>query len=87
MSIFVLQMGKMATKDWGMRSHRGYWKCPQGKVSKGARSGYANYQTNLSVFFINNQPTWGGLFRYRNQYTMTYNKDSIRAIIRTESIN
>ena len=53
-------MGKMATKDWGMRSHRGYWKLSQRKASKGARSGYANYQTNPSVFFINNQPTVGG---------------------------
>lgn len=69
----------MATKDWRMRSHRSYWKWPQGKASKGARSGYANYQTNLFAFFINNQPTGGGaLFRYRNQYTMTYNEDSIR---------
>ena len=37
MSVFVLQMGKMGTKDWEMRSHRGYWTWPQGKASKGAR--------------------------------------------------
>lgn len=58
MSVFVLQMGKMGTKDWGMRSHGGYWTWPQGKASKGARSGYANYQTNLSVFLIVNQLGW-----------------------------
>lgn len=50
MSVFVLQMGKMGTKDWGMRFCRGYWTGPQGKASKGARSGYDNYQTKLCLY-------------------------------------
>lgn len=47
--------GRMGTKDWGMRSHRGYWTGLQGKAGKGAKSGYANYQTNLSDVSIINQ--------------------------------
>ena len=59
-SVFVLQMGKMGTKDWGMKSHRGYWTWPQGKARKGARSGYVcNYQTNFSFLYINSQPIEG----------------------------
>lgn len=70
MSVFVLQMLKSGTEDWGMRCHRGYWIGAQGKTGKGARSGYVHYQKNLPVLSIVNQ--LGGMLIYSSQYSTIY---------------